>query len=462
MAVMVLPLVRRWEAWARRQVAGELIRSLVRRGSAVLLLQVVGFAAQFLTGILLGRLLGASDYGRYSFAITLVVILRLATALGFPLMLLKSVAAYYGTADWAHLKGLLRTAAAAMLAAGAIVVAGVALAAQILWTGPALATGALLMIALPLLVILPVAESAAAAIKGIHRVALGQVPEILRALLYLLALLGAVVIAGIHLDARSAMTIRVAAEFLGLVVTLALLIRALPAEVRRAKPSYDFTTWRRGLLGFAAVNATYLIFQQVDIVMLGMMRPMADVGVFRMATNLVFALIFVSAIAGVVLNPVIASAWAQGKREFLQDICVRMSRIGFALTIVAYLGLMAISPILIAILGPDFARLTLPLAILGSSHVFCALMSVAPTVLLMTGGERDAAWGITGAALLNTVLNLVLISVAGIIGAAIASAVSMILLTLFYAVRAYQRTGIDSTVFRRLHLVTRAKPENHL
>lgn len=445
--------LKRWGGWLRRQVDGELAQGLIKRGSAVLLLQVAGFAVLFLTGILLGRLLGASDYGRYSFAITLVIVFRIGVALGFPMMLLKTVAAYQGTGDWGRLKGLLRFAAIAMAAAGTALAVAVGLGAHFVWRGDDALTRLLLTIALPLIFILPLSEAAAAAIKGLHRIALGQAPELVRALLYLGALVIATVAAGGMLDAKSAMILRVAAESVGFAFTIALLLRVRPRELREAKPAYDVAAWRRGLLGFAAIDATYLVFQQIDILMLGTMRPMADVGVFRMATNLTIVVQFVSLIAGIVLTPTVASAWAQGRRDFLQDICTRLSRIGFAATLLTFAGLMAVSPIIIMILGPDFQTLTVPLAILGFGQFFRAFMPACATVILMTGGERDAAWGIAGAAVINTALNLLLIPIAGIVGAAIATAVSTILLTLFYAVRSYQRTGIDTTIFRALRLV---------
>lgn len=449
--------LKRWGLWLRRQVDGELAQGLIRRGSAVLAMQIAGFAVQFLTGILLGRLLGATDYGRYAFAITLVIVFRIGVALGFPMMLLKTIAAYQGNGDWGRLLGLLRTAAVTMTTAGAVLAAAVGLAAEFLWSGGDARTRTLLMIALPLVLILPLSEAAAAAIRGLHRIALGQAPELARALLYFLALLVATFVAGIGLDARAAMILRVGAEALGLVVTVGLLLRVRPPELREAKPVYDIPAWRKGLLGFIAIDATFLVFQQIDILMLGTLRPMADVGVFRMATNLALIIQFVSIIAGIVLAPTVASAWAQGRREHLQDICLRISRVGFAATFLAYAGLMAITPLIIIVLGPDFAALTAPLAILGFGHLFRGLMPASSTVMLMTGGERDAAWGIAGGAAINTVLNLLLIPQAGIIGAACATSISMILLTLFYAVRSYQRTGIDTTIVRRLHLFVRGK-----
>src|SRR5262249_48635265 len=138
---------------------------------------------------------------------------------------------------------------------------------------------------------------------------------------------------------------------------------------------------------------------------------------------------------------------ARGERGELQDVCVRLSRVGFGLTLAVYLGLVLMSPVFVWMLGPEFRGLGLPLALLGAGYLFRAVMSAAPSILLMTGGERDVAVGIGLAALFNTLLNLALIPLYGMVGASIATAVSMALLGVFYAVRARQHTGIDGTIF---------------
>src|SRR5262249_30977039 len=158
--------------------------------------------------------------------------------------------------------------------------------------------------------------------------------------------------------------------------------------------------------------------------------------------TIAFAILFASSIAGNAMNPTIVGAYQKGEHAHLQDLSVRVSRIGFLITLVAYAGVVAMAPTLMWLLGKDFSGGTMPLAILGASYVVRGAMSVSPSLLLLTGGERDAAWGLAGAALLNTLLNFILIPMGGVVGAAVATGISTVVLSLFYLVRAYQRTGI--------------------
>jgi O-antigen/teichoic acid export membrane protein len=65
----------------------------------------------------------------------------------------------------------------------------------------------------------------------------------------------------------------------------------------------------------------------------------------------------------------------------------------------------------------------------------------------MTRHERDTAKGLAVSAILNVVLNLLLVPLLGIIGAAMATALSLITwnVLLWWAVR--QRLGINSLAF---------------
>ncbi len=362
-------------------------------------------------------------------------------------MLLRSAASYFGTADWAHLRGLLEIAVVWIVAAGCALALAIGLGAKLWW--PHSEITPILFIALPLLVLLPLTDSSAAALRGLHRMALGQTPEFTRGLFYMIALALTVFVAGVHLDAKSAMWLRVAAETAALVAGVGLLLNAVPRPVFGVKPSYQLRSWRTGLASFAAADATQLLLQQIDIVMLGIFRPMHDVGTYRMATNFAMVVFFASIIAGVMMNPVIATSWAQGEKHKLQDVSVRLSRIGFGLTLVVFLGMLAFSPLFTLILGHDFKDLPIPLAILGAGYVFRAGVSSAPSILLMTGGERDVALGTGIAAIANTALNFVLIPVWGMGGSAFATALCMSLLGVYFAVRAHQRTGIDGTIFGR-------------
>ena len=437
--------------WLRQQLAADHMRFLVKRASAVFFAQIAGAAVAFLSGILLGRWLGPEAFGRYSYAITIIIVVRIAANLGLPMLTMRTVAIYQGNKDWPHLKGLLRYAAVSTVAGG-VGAALLTAAVLIAFTPHAFSqTGLLTLMALPLLLFLPISETAAGAIRGLQHVSLGQSSELARSFLYLIALVLALLWFR-DLTASSALILRIAAEALGAAVTLAVLLRLLPADLRQAPVRMRIFEWRKGQLSFIVLESMFIIYQQTSILMLGLMRPMAEVGVYRMAFNLSLVLTFASSIASVALGPLAASAWAAGKRDQLEDAATRLSRLAFALTLVLFVALLAVTPIIISILGPGFSGLMIPLVILGVNQVVRALMSAASMITLMTGSEATAAWGVAASALANIVLNAVLIPPFGMIGSAIAMLIATTILSLFYTVLAFRRTGIAGTVFGARHL----------
>jgi O-antigen/teichoic acid export membrane protein len=79
------------------------------------------------------------------------------------------------------------------------------------------------------------------------------------------------------------------------------------------------------------------------------------------------------------------------------------------------------------------------------------------TLLGMTNGERFNAWVLSGAAVLNVALNLLLIPTLGATGAATATATSVGLQgVVMWAIVLY-RTGLDTSVFGGLRYLWRRR-----
>jgi O-antigen/teichoic acid export membrane protein len=79
-------------------------------------------------------------------------------------------------------------------------------------------------------------------------------------------------------------------------------------------------------------------------------------------------------------------------------------------------------------------------------------MGPVGVVLIMTGHERDAALAIGVSAVLNLILNAILIPGWGMEGAAVATAASTVVWNILMAIALYQRSGIHSTILGKLGL----------
>jgi O-antigen/teichoic acid export membrane protein len=103
--------------------------------------------------------------------------------------------------------------------------------------------------------------------------------------------------------------------------------------------------------------------------------------------------------------------------------------------------------ILAGVFGPAYATGHLPFAILCLAQLGNVACGFTGLLLEMTGRERDATAGVAGGVLTNLVLNLVLIPPYGMAGAAVATAVGLLVWNMLLVVSIRRRLNINATAF---------------
>jgi O-antigen/teichoic acid export membrane protein len=102
-----------------------------------------------------------------------------------------------------------------------------------------------------------------------------------------------------------------------------------------------------------------------------------------------------------------------------------------------------------AVFGPEFERGSTALSILLVGQVVNVAAGPVGVLLTMTGHEKRVAAAVGASACCNLLLNLLLIPRFGIEGAAVASAVSLILWNAAMLLWSLRRLRINPTVFGR-------------
>ncbi|MBD1843625.1 oligosaccharide flippase family protein [Cyanobacteria bacterium FACHB-63] len=82
--------------------------SMAKRAAGSFVVKVILLGIAFITNVCLARVLGASGYGDYIYAITWVGFLGVLACLGLPEYLVREVAVYQAKSDWGALKRSLR------------------------------------------------------------------------------------------------------------------------------------------------------------------------------------------------------------------------------------------------------------------------------------------------------------------------------------------------------------------
>lgn len=415
-----------------------------------LLLKAVSALLALISSVVLARLLGPSGYGIYSYAVAVATFLTVPAAFGLPNLIVREVAVYRAHRRWGEMRGLLRWSMrrvfAASLILAALAAAGVQAFEQQIDGPTAILVG---------LLIVPVASLGflgQSFLRGLRRVVLAQVPDsLVRPSLFLGVIVLWALLAPDRLEATSAVWASVLAWGVALAVMGFLVGRHRPPEVLDAAAVVESKRWLRGAIPLFLIGAMNYLNIRTDILMLGVLRDAADVGLYRVAMRGAELMMLVLSVVGMVLQPIFASLHARGERVRLQRLVTIGARVTLGLSLP--LGLLFIfvgRPLVAFAFGEEFREAAPPLAILSVGQLVSVSMGSVGPLLVMTGHERRAALAIGMGVLTDIGLNALLIPVYGPIGAAVATAVSMAVWSGLLALTVHRVLRLRPSAFARL------------
>ncbi|MDA3876550.1 MAG: flippase [Halothiobacillus sp.] len=404
-------------------------------------------------GIMLARGLGAEGYGTYAYAFAIMNLLMVAAVAGVPTLLLREVAAAHGQQRWGLLRGaLIRSGQLVLLASVSVSLIGL----LVLWVMADRLGAAQLYTTLLMLLVLPLealAKTIASTMLGLHRVVVGQaVGMLLRPLLVLVGVGSIFLLDPAFLQPQYAMAAQLAAAGVVLLVGGWMLSRYLPAASRTEPAEYQSRKWLKSALPFTLIGGAGIINNQADIIMLGWFGSAADVGIYRVAVQGATLVVFGLQAANSVIAPHFARLYAQGDMDKLQRLVTASARVALLVALPFALAFVFAGDTIVArVFGAEFAASHLPLAILALGQLANAAFGSVGFLLTMTGNESHTARVLWQTALLNVVLNGLLIPLYGMAGAAVASAISLLIWNALLFVRVGKSLGITSCalVFKR-------------
>lgn len=423
---------------ARRHAKAGVSIAALRIGNAVLALGI---------SVLLTRQIGAEGFGTYAYALVLLALAALPVSNGWSMLLLRVSAVARGSRDWHETRGLGRRG----LQYALVVSAAAALACALLaWQGWMPAAIGLVPALLLAGVLLCDQWSALrmALLRGLERPVLAQLPEMVVRPLLLLAALGAWALLWPGSLSVDRVFIALAAAAVGGLVAGLLILRSVaPAELRSAAPRFDDRRWFGAARALAANAGLFVLSGYTDILILGLLGSLADVGVYRVATQLaVFCALGYTSV-NMVANQRFAAVHGSGRLDKLQHEATVMARLGFAGNLGLALVISALGHWLIPMaFGPQFSAAVVPLWILSAGQVINAAAGMPNALLNMTGNETVVTRIVGGCALAGAALCAMGVLWLGAIGAALAVLLTVTLTNAALWKAARDRLGVDASV----------------
>lgn len=411
-------------------------------------LRVLGMGFSFLVGVQLARGLGVEGYGIYGLAMSIIALLNVPTQFGVPQLLTREVAAAHARDDWPRIRAVLTWASRTVSIATLVVLL---LLGLLVLAWPQADTGGLMATlawGLALVPLIALANVRGAALRGLQRIVLGQMPEVLlRPAAYSLMLAVAFLVAP-SLGPASAMALHAAAA--GVTFTIAAhWLRKMTPKSGTAEVSVAVRKqWLASAIPMALNQGIWVLQGHIAVLLLGVFANTTAVGLYRVSYATMIMAATPIALLIAIAGPVVAKLHAQGDRTRLQ----RMAPL-VAAAMVSGAGLLSApfvlagSWILEAVFGAEFQEALPALLVLCSGQIISAAFGANAPILNMTGHERRVTRAFAVSLLINTAVALVLLPLWDEVGAAMASSLALIFWNLLMWNDARTLVGVDTSIF---------------
>ena len=421
------------------------------------LIRMAAYIASLAIAILLTRWLQPAGYGIYVYAVTLTGLLSIFCGLGVAPLIVRETSIGKAQGNWAYLRTMLMRSVQMTTLMSLILLA---LSFYVLWflseqlSGQQIETFMWLLWVLPFLALSKVASSM---LKGLNHVIAGQIINDILPRALLLMMLGCLFV--LFPQTHSPQYVALTRFGMGLVVAgvaCFLLWRHLPKtfwrkEVReegREEGVYGYAQWLRSAFPFALLSWVHLADTRIDILMLGFFQPIEQAGIYRIAVYASVSVLLGLQVVLTVIAPYVAKMYAQKNLRQLQQLVSFCTRVTFACALcLAFILFIFGQDIMVIAFGEEFSTAYVPLAILLVGALVRSAMGPVVLLMNMTGHENYAVRFLLFGMLLNILLNALLIPLWGMVGAALATAISISFRSILLCCVLRIKTQIRSHVF---------------
>ncbi len=436
------------EKLLRKLGAGERGRGLAGGAAGSFLLKGFSYLAAFLTTVMLTNVLGAERFGAYAYGMNWVYILMVPAVLGFDRLLLREIPVLEHRADFGKLRGLLRYSHKLILGisfALAMVAAGVATWMTRLDDVSFAMTRAtqIAMLLLPVFALLRLRQTILLAKRKFVTAQIGELGILPWGTL---VLIGAIVLIDPNrLSAELAILTYFISGMIGILFLYLKTRNEFDSRVYEASPDYTVRVWLTAAVPMLLVAGMQILNQRIDILMVGSMLGAEDVGIYAVANRGVLLVWLAFFAVNQPLAPVVAKLHEEQNRRSLQNLLVRAARISLLLAVPVAALLILFASTFLGFFGAEFRAGHDPMVIMSVGQVITMGFGSVSTALVMTGNERTAAVGIGISVLLNIALNLLLIPIYGMTGAAWALAAGQVTAAAIMSIFVRRNLRINST-----------------
>lgn len=434
--------------FARRALSRTDDPALASRAAATALVIRVGNAVlAYVSQVVLARLMGQFEYGVFAYAWVWFLVFTSLAPLGFAESAVRFIPALRERGETDHLRGFLWLGGGVVIAAAVLV--GIATALLVMLADRHIESAYVLPMLL-LAIVLPFA-CLQSFLEGVGRSYFWTVPAlapvyILRHGLLLVFMVTAVW-GGFEASARTAF----ACVILTVVISLAYQLVAIARRLRRVLPTgpraYRPREWILGSLPFSVMYGAAQLFAFADVLVLSFFVSPGEIAVYFAATRVMQVTALIPFAASVGTAQLISASDAAGDRDRMRLLVREIAFWTFILAFAVTLLIVFSGGWVLRMFGEEFEGGYTVLLILAAGMIVRVVAGPAEDLLNMTGHGQLSAWTYVVSMVINIALNVALIIPFGILGAAVATTTAIGIRSVWLALAARRRTGINTWIF---------------
>lgn len=420
-----------------------MIKEIFRKASINFLIRIIGSMLGLVLSILLARHLGASNFGDYSLALAIITVASTFSRFGLDNSIIRFTAIEISKESWQGALYILKSSLLMALLGGVfsgfllyLFIDTIALNINKPNLGVVLHN---VVYALPLLTISIIL---AQFLFGIKRSVVSQLILTLIVPLFLVVFMLVSGYDGVSLNGIS--IAYTSAVFLSVVIGIYGVVTFVSTSF--SKPSnYDFTAFLRSSYPLYVSSIFSNLTQWSSIIIIGVWLTSSDVGVFSVAQKIVAMISFIQVAFNSITAPVFSSLFYNNELVKLKNVAQKTTLTTILISVPILLCIIVQPGLVLGYYGADFSdKGSLILRIMLVGQIINIVTGPSGFLLMMSGNENSFKNTTIIGGGVAIVLNISLIPLMGLVGAALALSCSVIIVNVLNATKVKKKLGFWS------------------
>jgi len=417
-------------------------RRLLKTTSFLMAARIFGTGLGFLIQLALVRLMTAADYGVYVVAMSLAAVLSIFCAFGFPSVTARFVSLYQEQGDTASVAGFIGAGqrhvfALSLLVAG---LGGLLIFATGLVSEPFQFPLFLACLTAPVLAMM---RFNGALSNIARRFYLTYLPDMtLRPVLLVLGL-AILFMIGPHITSTLVLLVHFGAALVACLVLWVVLRPRHQFGVRGVVPAVKNDVWRRAAFPMLFVTLLTSFLADIDILMMGLLLPAEDVGLFSVCLRIMLLVEFGIQTVFQMSAPDLSEAQARGDSHGMALAFRRAQHVTLLFAIASFGGVFLLGEWILVLFGDGFVAGYPALLILVLGQVVRSAFGPVTQTLTAAGQQMRSLYSYGAAFVVLVVGNALIVPTFGVAGAAGVLIVTLVLGSALQARAVFVKLGIS-------------------